>query len=224
MNCYKFAELIFATLIYMYKHSRTKRSRTKHIKRSKRHRSKRTKRHRKTRQTGGDLSIAYRLSKKIIEHLEPIQITYGTTVLEPNEDLTGKALLYKQTPLIKFNPHKEKTYLVTLTDPDAPNGVGTNGVGTNGVGTNGVGTNGTWTHYVILMNNNNVMEECYSYQPPTPPPNSGVHRYIFNAYEYKHENLSNTKLLSGNLYYKQILAPIIKKKDVMATFQFTVST
>lgn len=213
MNCYKFAQLIFATLIfatliYMYKHSKTKRkhSRTK--------RSKRTRRHRKTRQTGGDLSIAYRLSKKILEHLEPIQITYGTTVLQPNEDLTGKALLYKQKPSIEFNPHKEKTYLVTLTDPDAP----------NGVGTNGVGPKGTWTHYVILMNNNNVMEECYAYQPPTPPPNSGVHRYIFNAYEYKHENLSNTKLLSGNLYYKQILAPIIKNKDVMATFQFTVSS
>ena len=169
-----------------------------HRKRTKRHRSKRTNR----RQTGGDLYTAFHIGKKLIEHLEPIQITYGTTVLQPNEDLTGKALLYKQTPLIKFNPHKEKTYLVTLTDPDAKQ---------------------EWTHYVILMNNNNVMEECYAYQPPTPPPNSGLHRYIFNAYEYKDKNLSNTKLLSGDLYYKQILAPIIKNKDVMATFQFTVS-
>lgn len=199
MDCYK-----FATFIYM-------RKRSKRIKRIKR---KSTKKHRKTRQRGGDLSVAYRLSKVLLEHLEPIKITYGKTFLQPNQDLTGKELLYNKKPTIEFNPHKEKTYLITMTDPDAPNGVGQ--------------AKQTWTHYVIRMNNNNVVEEIYPYHPPTPPPNSGVHHYIFNAYEYKNEKISNPKLLSanlmdGNVYYKQILEPIIKNKDVMARFQFTVN-
>ena len=41
--------------------------------------------------------------------------------------------------------------------------------------------------------------------------------------DYEPEKLIN-KNLSGHVYYKQILEPIIKNKDAMTTFQFTVST
>jgi phosphatidylethanolamine-binding protein (PEBP) family uncharacterized protein len=186
----------------IYKRTKTKRSRTKRS-RTKRSRTKRTK------QAGGSILNAFRLGGAILEHLELLKISYGNTLLQPNEDLTGKAMLYKQKPHINFNPHKDKTYLITLTDPDAPVG--------------------TWTHYVVLIHNN-VVEEIYPYQPPTPPANSGIHRYIFTAYAYKdHESETNNKLknknlLAGNVYYKQILEPIIKNKDAMTTFQFTVQT
>ena len=207
--------------------SRNKRNRkTKRLRRIKR---KKTKKHRKTKQKGGDLHSIFRVGKALIENLEPIKITYGTTVLQPNQDLTGKELLYNKIPMIRFNPHKEKTYLITMTDKDAPNGP-------NGVGSK---TKQIWTHYVIFMNNNSVLEEVYPYHPPTPPPNSGVHHYIFNAYEIdKDTNIMGTNIMgpnvmgpnvmgpnkvNGGIYYKQVLEPIIKNKDVMATFQFVVS-
>jgi phosphatidylethanolamine-binding protein (PEBP) family uncharacterized protein len=178
---------------------------TKRLRRIKR---KKTKKHRKTKQKGGDLHSIFRVGKALLEHLEPIQIIYGNTVLQPNQDLTGKDILYNKKPMIRFNPQEEKTYLITMTDKD--------GVGTN--------AKQIWTHYVVLMNNNSVLEEVYPYQPPTPPPNSGVHHYIFNAYEInKDTNVMGPNKVDGGIYYKQILEPIIKNKDVMATFQFTVS-
>jgi hypothetical protein len=198
------------------KYKRTKRSRKtnkKRIQRSKKRiqRSRQTKR---KKQTGGSILNALRLGGAIIEHLVPLKISYGNTLLQPNEDLTGKAILYKQKPTINFNPHKDKTYLITMTDPD--------GVGPDGVGSD---AKQTWAHYVVLMNNN-VVQEFYPYQPPTPPANSGVHRYIFTAYaytDYEPEKLIN-KNLAGNVYYKQILEPIIKNKDAMTTIQYIVST
>ena len=204
-------------------YKRTKRSRTKRTKRSRTKRTKRSKKINK-KQAGGSILNAFRLGGAILEHLELLKITYGNTLLQPNEDLTGKAMLYNQKPHINFNPHKDKTYLITMTDPDA---VGPDAVGPDAVGPDAVG--GTWTHYVVLIHNN-VVEEIYPYQPPTPPANSGIHRYIFTAYAYKdHESETNNKLknknlLAGNVYYKQILEPIIKNKDAMTTFQFTVQT
>ena len=52
-----------------------------------------------------------------------------------------------------------------------------------------------------------------------------MHHYIFNAYEInKDTNVMGPNVMDGSVYYKQILEPIIKNKDVMATFQFTVYT
>ena len=189
------------------KRSRLKKRKTKRIRRS------------RNKQKGGDLHSIFRVGKALLEHLEPIKITYGTTVLQPNQDLTGKEILYNKKPMITFNPHKEKTYLITMTDKDAPNGQAKQ----------------IWTHYVVLMNNNNVIEEVYPYQPPTPPPNSGVHHYMFNAYEINKDtnvmdpnvmgpNVMDSNKVDGGIYYKQILEPIIKNKDVMATFQFIVKS
>ncbi len=183
------------------KHKRSKHKRSKH----KRSKSKRTNK----KQTGGGILNALRLGGALLEHMEQLKISYGNTVVQPNEDLTGKTMLYKQKPTIRFNPNKDKTYLITMTDPD--------GVGPD--------AKQTWAHYVVLMNNN-VVEEFYPYQPPTPPAKSGIHRYIFSAYaytEYEPEKLIN-KNLTGNVYYKQILEPIIKNKDAMTTFQYTVAT
>ena len=181
-----------------------KKGTKKYNKRSKHKRIRRSRKTKRKKQTGGSILNALRLGGAILEHLELIKLSYGNTVVQPNEDLTGKAMLYKQKPTINFNPHKDKTYLIAMTDPDAKQ---------------------TWAHYVVLMNNN-VVQEFYPYHPPTPPANSGIHRYIFTAYAYKDyepEKLKN-KNLAGNVYYKQILEPIIKNKDAMTTIQYTVST
>jgi len=155
-----------------------------------------------------------------IEVTQGIEVTYGTTLIKNNEDLTGKALLYNQTPLIKYTlnkytlnkytlnkykPRDEKTFLITMTDPDAPSGI--------------------WPHYVITLKANTLIKVLYPYHPPTPPPNTGVHHYIFNAYLYTaadEAKLNNPTLLTGNAYYKQLLEPVIKNKSSYAKFQFTI--
>ena len=185
------------------KKTKKRRKTRKNKKTKKRRMTKKKARRRRTKknQKGGDLKNAYRLTKLIKEHFEPLKISYKNRLINPEEDLTGQKNLYNEAPKILFNPHPEKTYFITMTDPDAK---------------------ATWTHYVIMQNNNEVIEESYKYQPPTPPPNSGPHRYIFNAYLYRDEKLMNNHSYSGDVYYKKILEPIIKQKDVVASFQYTV--
>ena len=70
--------------------------------RTKRSKLKKRKTKRKTKQKGGDLHSIFRVGKALLENLEPIKVTYGTTVLQPNQDLTGKEILYNKKPMIKF--------------------------------------------------------------------------------------------------------------------------
>ena len=101
---------------------------------------------------------------------------------------------------------------MTLTDPDAPN-------------ENNVGKQ-TWTHYVALIQpDGTVLQEYYKYQPPSPPSNSGTHRYIFNVYPGEEmAELHNAKKLSGAIYYKQVLEPIINNKKVLNTLGYMVKS
>lgn len=143
-----------------------------------------------------------------------INISYGTTLIKADENLKGKAQLYNQKPTINYNPRPDITYLITMTDPDAPDGK------------QGNSTQGkhTWTHYVATLKANKIIKEFYPYQPPTPPPNTGVHRYIFKAYLYDatdESKLNNTA--TGNAYYKQI-EPVIKNKVLLDSFQYKVSS
>ena len=137
----------------------------------------------------------------------PLEVYYDTTLIKNNEDLTGKSFLYNQIPSIKYSSSDEKTFLITMTDPDAPSGV-------------------LWPHYVITIKNNTIEKIVYPYHPPTPPPNTGVHHYIFNAYIYNKEEdeakLNNKENLTGDAYYKQVLEPVIKNKGSYAKIQFTL--
>jgi phosphatidylethanolamine-binding protein (PEBP) family uncharacterized protein len=175
---------------------RTKRSRTKRI----RHRTKRIRhrtKHRKTNRRGGTAA--------------PLRVIYGTTLIKADENLKGKTQLYKQTPTIDYNPKSDITYLITMTDPDAPAGEQ---------------SKQTWTHYVLTLKANKIVKEFYPYQPPSPPANTGDHRYIFKTYVYFDSDADklNKNNLTGNDYYKQILEPVIKNKAVLDNFQFKVSS
>jgi phosphatidylethanolamine-binding protein (PEBP) family uncharacterized protein len=101
-------------------------------------------------------------------------------------------------------------YLLTMLDPDAPAG--------------------TWTHYVAIINNGkDTKKEPYKYQPPSPPPGSGTHRYIFQAYvlpeAYELPEAALNSPLIGNDYYVQILKPFLQdKKKIGNEVVFTVDS
>jgi phosphatidylethanolamine-binding protein (PEBP) family uncharacterized protein len=139
-------------------------------------------------------------------------VKYGNTLIKDGADLTGQPQVYNNLPLITIQPADTKTYLVTLTDPDAPK-------------ENNVGKQ-TWTHYVALIQpDGTVLQEYYKYQPPSPPANSGTHRYIFNVYPGEEmAELHNAKKLSGAIYYKQVLEPIINNKKLLNTLGYKVNS
>jgi phosphatidylethanolamine-binding protein (PEBP) family uncharacterized protein len=138
-----------------------------------------------------------------------LSILYGDTTIKNGQDLTGQSRIYKQVPTIKINPADDKTYLITMTDPDAPSYK--------------QGKH-TWTHYVALIKGDGmVKKELYTYQPPSPPPNSGIHHYNFNVYSFDdYAQLKNNTNLTGNLYYQHVLEPLIKNKKSIAMVSYIV--
>lgn len=113
---------------------------------------------------------------------------------------------YDNKPQINLGNYNAP-YLLTMLDPDAPAG--------------------TWTHYVAIIKDKTLVKEPYKYQPPSPPPGSGTHRYIFQAYVLPpavEANLNNTANIPGNEYYVQILKPFLQdKKKIGNEVVFTVS-
>ena len=113
-----------------------------------------------------------------------------------------------------------KTYLITMTDPDAPNGI------ENKLG------NFTYTHWVFTRkgNDNNIYNEIVSYAPPSPP--KGTHRYIFNLYDVSMIDNNELNILHYNnnnnaKYYETTLQPFLDKKNIiinplLPSFQFRV--
>jgi phosphatidylethanolamine-binding protein (PEBP) family uncharacterized protein len=107
---------------------------------------------------------------------------------------------YADKPQITLSNYNAP-YLLTMLDPDAPAG--------------------TWTHYIAIIKDKTLLKEPYKYQPPSPPPGSGTHRYIFQAYALPEAYdlpsagtavLNNTANLPGNEYYVQILKPFLQDK------------
>jgi len=155
----------------------------------------------------------------------------GLGLVKPNTDLTGKSQFYNTQPIIKLQNANNKLqsqsqsqtqlqltnkiYLITMIDPDAPNGI------ENKV------NNKTYTHWVAILDSINIgqiKKTFVKYMPPTPP--KGKHRYIFNLYDisdYKNNlqyfnmgNVGNVGMTSlGNTrltYYTNKLLPLIKLK------------
>jgi len=100
-------------------------------------------------------------------------------------------------------------YLLTMLDPDAPAG--------------------TWTHYIAIMKDKTLLKEPYKYRPPSPPPGSGTHRYIFQAYELPTGIEVNTYVnvltsdYKGHDYFVKVLAPfLLNKKKLGNEVEFLV--
>lgn len=134
-------------------------------------------------------------------------INYANIGKIDGQDLTGQNKAYNAKPRVIISGvdnSKSKKYNVIMLDPDAPLG--------------------TWTHwFVTISSDGTIINEPYPYQPPSPPPGSGKHRYIFNLYdEIQMETKKNN--LAGNDYYAKVLEPLLKQvRPIANAVQFTVT-
>lgn len=117
----------------------------------------------------------------LIKKKEPFAFTVeypSLGILQDMQDLTGKSTIYQNAPIVKLqNANPNRDYLLTMYDPDAPNGI------ENKMG------NHIHTHWVAKIGsgvssgsgNDNILQTFLEYAPPTPP--NGTHRYIFTIYD-----------------------------------------
>jgi phosphatidylethanolamine-binding protein (PEBP) family uncharacterized protein len=99
---------------------------------------------------------------------------------------------------------KDKKYLITMTDPDAPNGQGQTG-------------NNIWTHWVVTMQNGSIDKVIVPYQQPSPP--RGIHRYEIKVYDVSMiTHLPPTIKGNGNkersTYYNNLLTFLQGKNEI----------
>lgn len=148
---------------------------------------------------------------------ESLSILYNGQSIVNDSNITG-IIDYSKAPQITINnSDMNKIYLITMTDPDAPNGI------ENKRG------NFTYTHWVFTQkgNNNKSYNEFVSYTPPSPP--KGTHRYIFKLYDVSMIDTKELKVNNNNNadYYKTILQPFLNNKNntikLLSNFQFIVN-
>ena len=120
------------------------------------------------------------------EKKESLIVYYSNTIITNNKDLTGKDEVFKNEPTVSINNAKpNRIYMITMTDPDAPNGEGN--------ANNFVYTH--WVYIVVYTNQTNQKKIVFMpYAPPTPP--RGTHQYQFNLYDItnKTNDKDSTKL------------------------------
>lgn len=144
-----------------------------------------------------------------------LMITYNGKAILNGSNITG-SIDYSKAPLLTINNSDiNKTYLITMTDPDAPNGE------------DRTSENFTFTHWVFTMINGQINNTFVSYYPPSPP--KGTHRYQFNLYDISSINTDELKVNNNNNadYYKTTLQPFLDKKNIiinplLPSFQFRV--
>ena len=170
---------------------------------------------------------------------EQINVSYTDIVLQKSKTYTIPELstLYTNPPIISIKNAKNKHYLITMTDPDAPYGVNTT--------MNTTKNNHTYTHWVYLqemrntkntntINTKNTKIELVPYAPPTPP--FGIHRYQFKLYDISNlqqsildtlkKNSMNNNLknkIDRNTYYRNNLKKL-KKYKLKTDFEYLVNS
>jgi len=167
---------------------------------------------------------------------EQINVSYTEIVLQKSKIYTIPELssLYTNPPIINIKNAKNKYYLITMTDPDAPYGMNTT--------MNTTKNNHTYTHWVYLQemintkntNTTNTKIELVPYAPPTPP--FGIHRYQFKLYDIsnlqqsilytlkKNSMINNLKnKIDRNSYYKNNLKNL-KKYKLKTNFEYLVNS
>jgi phosphatidylethanolamine-binding protein (PEBP) family uncharacterized protein len=134
---------------------------------------------------------------------ESLSILYNGKSISNGSNITNN-INYSKTPTITIDKaDSNKTYLITMTDPDAPNGE------------DRTSENFTFTHWVFTMINGKINDTFVSYYPPLPPKGSGIHRYQFNLYYISSINTDELKVNNNNNadYYKTTLQPFLNKNN-----------
>lgn len=137
---------------------------------------------------------------------ENLLIFYEDNININGKDMTGKDDIYKNEPNVVINNAKSnKIYMITMTDPDAPNGE------ENPVNKN----NSVYTHWVYISMQINTKDEknivFVNYATPSPP--RGTHRYQFRLYDITNKIDKNNSLpvkISGS----DLKSLILSKEEI----------
>lgn len=134
-----------------------------------------------------------------------LRILYNNVEIKNGENITDKNISKtidintKPKVLVNANANvnvnANSRYLITMVDPDAPNGK------------NNTSKNHNYVHWIYLQEGNsngngneNINSNKYDilpYSPPSPP--SGIHRYKFNIYEISLETYETLKNIKSNI-------------------------
>ena len=162
---------------------------------------------------------------------QSLLISYGERQINNNE-LLPSTFDYSKAPTITIDnaingasnsASNDNIYLITMTDPDAPNRE------------DGEDMNGKiiYTHWVFTRkaNDDNTYNEIVSYAPPSPPKGSGTHHYQFNLYDISMIDTNELNILKvdNNLdrkkYFENILKSFIQNNIIklLSSFQFIIN-
>jgi phosphatidylethanolamine-binding protein (PEBP) family uncharacterized protein len=102
-----------------------------------------------------------------------MEIIYNNKNIQNNEILLPS--MTQNIPQYIFNIEPNKLYTLIMYDPDTPVG--------------------DYIHWIVtnISNKNISGNTLLSYKGPSPPKNTGLHRYIFFIYEQK-QNINNRKV------------------------------
>jgi phosphatidylethanolamine-binding protein (PEBP) family uncharacterized protein len=136
-----------------------------------------------------------------------LRIFYNNVEIQNGENISDKNIsktidintepkvLVNANVNVNANSNINSRYLITMVDPDAPNGK------------NNTSQNHNYVHWIYLQEGNsngnenaNVNSNTYDilpYAPPSPP--SGIHRYKFNIYEILLETYETLKNIKSNI-------------------------
>lgn len=141
------------------------------------------------------------------ETVATLLIFYPGLIIVNGIDLTGKDKFYKDAPTVMINNAKEKhIYMVTMTDPDAPNGKDAT-------------DNYRFIHWVYIQIQSKKQKVVFvPYAPPSPP--KGIHRYQFNLYDITNKTFdTNPKNISSvDLSNLRASKEEMKKTDFRKTY------
>uniref|UniRef100_A0A6C0F0G9 Phosphatidylethanolamine-binding protein n=1 Tax=viral metagenome TaxID=1070528 RepID=A0A6C0F0G9_9ZZZZ len=147
---------------------------------------------------------------------------YG--ILKHKDDLTNNIIYNKEPTVIFNNALQNHTYLVTLTDPDAPNGFE--------IDKSITAPNHTYTHWVYTYTysntNSSITNQVSTIVPYTPPrPPKGTHRYVFKIYDLPPDMVSSLKMdmnidTNSNYYVNKLKK--LRKYQTKFIFYYTVKS
>jgi phosphatidylethanolamine-binding protein (PEBP) family uncharacterized protein len=142
-----------------------------------------------------------------------IQLAAGQMNIDMTQQyIQGKLKQEPQLEITGLQPGGK--YLLTMTDPDA--------------------LGKTWTHWIteIIGTSNGAgaisisRPEIAAYAPPSPPPGSGVHHYIFRLYDTSTLSRipSPLKNMSRGDYFAVRLKQLIEGKPILAESSLTIDS
>lgn len=129
-------------------------------------------------------------------------VSYGNKIINSNIFLNPNEV--QKTPNVIYIPNINKLYTLIMYDPDA--------------------INGTFIHWLVInIIGNNIQkgQTLLPYKGPSPPPKTGIHRYIFILFEQPNKLNINEINQNRNETIENIKKELRLNSIPVASQQFT---